>query len=127
MEAPAGLSVETVASGVTGLLIAGAIIRQVFKGWIDAKAQTMANGANAAMVSAVAIGFDKEERAHIAQYLERIAKALEAISISQAALADEQKNEMDEKLDRLLDKADEAYERKRHQLANPPRRRNPAE
>lgn len=103
------IPIETIASGIVGLLTGGAILRSVFKGWIEAKAQAANVGANAAaMVSAVSIGFDKDERTAIVSFLERIAKGIEAISVSQAALVNEQSKEMDGKLDELLAKMDDA-------------------
>lgn len=127
MSALTDIPLEQVASGVAGLLIAGGILRQVFKGWLDAKAQAMSIGTNAAaMVSAVAIGFDKDERTAILTILERIARGLEAISISQASIVDSNRHDMEEKIDFLvsrLDPAQEARERRRASDTAPVRRK----
>lgn len=123
MSVVSDLPIDGIAAGVTGVLVAGAAVRAFLKGWLDAKAQTSNVSANAAaMVSAVAMGWDKEERVLALAQLGRIAAASEIIAAAQKALADEQKQDMEDKLDKLVALADEARAKKL-QARRPPRRR----
>jgi hypothetical protein len=123
-----GLSLEIIASGVAGLLIAGAALRAAIRGYAEGRQQASQVGANAAaMVSAVAIGFEKDQRDKIVHCVERIAAALEVqnkhlgeISESQAAQADRQRQDMDDKLNELLKKVGVA-EREQRQTPLPRR------
>jgi hypothetical protein len=115
MEFLQSLPLEAVASGVAGLLVAGAMIRAAIKGYIDGRSQTQHLGNTAAMMSAVAIGFDKAQRDQLCLDVARIAKALEdsnlhmsVVAQAQTIQADKHRSAMDQKLDELLEKADQA-------------------
>ncbi len=120
------LPTEAISAAIAGLVLLGIIIRQAVKGWLDARAQAAAMGSNAAaMVGAVSIGFERDQRELMLQYLERIAKAQEEQAIRmkeiagvQLSIADKHRIEQDEKLDEILARLDEA-----EQQTHPPSRR----
>lgn len=122
------LSGETIASAIAGIVVAGAMLRSAIKGYVEGRQQASSLGTNAAaMMSAVAIGFEKVQRDQLCTDIGRIASALEQsnkhmadISDAQAAQADRRSIDMDGKLDELLERVDRAEREQR--LAPLPRR-----
>lgn len=98
------LTPEAFVTGISGLVIAGLIIRGFIKGWVEGKTQAVTNNSNtAAMVGAVALTWEREQRELILQTHIRIAVALEQIVAQQR---DEHERTMEEKLDELLKRMD---------------------
>lgn len=120
------LTPETLGSGLAGLFIAGLIIRSFFKGWIEARSASIGSNTAAAMVSAVSIQWDRDQRELLLQTLVRIADAHElqaqhqkGVAEAASALADKHRQESEEKLDQILERLDKAEQEQRR---TPPRR-----
>lgn len=99
------LTPEVIASGIVGIVLASAVLRSFFRGWIEAKAQAQSTGNNAAMVNAVAIGFERDQRELMVQYLGRIAVAIERQSEAQVRMSDAQQRDMAAGIDELLERS----------------------
>lgn len=121
------LTPEAIGTSLAGLFIAGLIIRSFFKGWIEARTQTATMGSNtAAMMGAVSIQWDRDQRELLLQTLIRIAvaqevhaKHLEFVAVAAAALADKHRQHTEEQLGEILERLERA---ENEQKRTPPRR-----
>lgn len=95
------LSTELVASGVVGILLAGAVIKKAFDGYVEARRHMIAQQTNP-MTMAMAAVWGENERERFLQLLERITIALEDQAKHQGILADQRQQDMNEKIDRLV-------------------------
>jgi hypothetical protein len=111
---PSSLSLEAIASGIVGLLLAGGLIKRVIDGYIEAK-RTTTSAATSPMLTAVALSWDRDQQERFMQIMEDIAQSLRRQADSQVALANQQQHDMQAQISWLVD-----------QLSNvpaPPRRK----
>lgn len=121
------LTPEGIGTGIAGLLIAGLIIRNAVRGWVEAKSQTSGIGSNTvAMVGAVSMQWDRDQRELLLQTLIRIADAHELqaqhqrdVADAAATLADRHRQNTEDKLGQILERLDQAEQEQRR---SPPRR-----
>lgn len=112
-----GLTLELVASGIVGLVMAGIVARGAIMGFIEARAKmkeaekATAAGPYAAIASAI---WDKDQVERFLQTVERIAEVMElqavhseAIAKAQGILSDSFQQSTQSKLNELLEKLDD--------------------
>lgn len=96
------LSIETIASGVVGLLIIGAIVKQAMGGWSEARKHIKAEASNP-IISAVAAAWDRDEKERLLVFVERIAVAVEKQAGAQLDMVNQQTQDMREKIEWLIE------------------------
>lgn len=110
------LTPDIIGYGLAGLLIFGLIVRNFVKGWFEARSQASSIGSNtAAMVGAVSIQWDRDQREIFLQTMVRIAvaqemqaKHQEGVAQAAAALADKHRQHTDNQLEQILERLDKA-------------------
>jgi len=119
------LTPEAIGTSLAGFFIFGLIVRSFFKGWLEARTATTGS-TTTAMVSAVSIQWDRDQRELLLQTLTRIADAHELqakfqqdVAEAASALADKHRQNTEDKLGQILERLDQAEQDQRR---SPPRR-----
>lgn len=102
-ELPTSISLEAIASGIVGLLLAGGLIKRVLDGYIEAKKATKSSPAGA-MITAMSVSWDRDQQERFLQIMESIDKSLATQAASQVSLANQQQHDMQAQMAWLVDK-----------------------
>ncbi len=112
-----GLTLELVASGIVGLVMAGIVARGAIMGFIEARAKMKETEKAAAAGPTIAIAsaiWDKDQVERFLQIMERIAEVTEnsarhteAIAKAQGILSDSFQQSTQSKLNELLERLDD--------------------